>query len=312
MAKARFVTFLILLIFPQIVHSAVISGTVRSKATGEPLAKANVVILDTPFRASTDLDGKYVITFVPPLPPPDRYTVAATMLGYEEQRATNIAALKGTIIRIDFDLEPTALELEEVIIDAGAKVGTEERELEDRLATTVITDALTSETMRGLPDPDIASVVRWDTGVSTMGGDPIIRGLGVRYSKVTLHGAYLSGTGPNRSAVSLELFPANMMQQVTVSKSYTPDQFGELGGGVINMNTQEFLSNEGQNTSASTSYNTLTTYQDFLTYQGGDWDFLGFDDGTRALPSAIDNLNTKIEGLPSSEIEYLGESLPNI
>ncbi len=293
------------------IHAGTIAGFVKDQATQEPLLSANVVVVGTPYGASTDLDGRYLIAGVEP----GRYTLRATMMGYTEQITHNVAVLEEGVATVDFFLTVSAIEIQEMLVTSGASKGTEKRELEDRLSSTAIVDALASETMRSLPDPDIAQVVTRTTGVSTMGGDPIIRGLGARYSKVTLNGAQLSGTEPNRSAVSLDLFPAPLMQQVTVKKSYLPDQFGEFGGGIIDMNTWEYAGIPGPpqiTVSASSSYRSGTSFESMQTYEGGSWDFLGFDDGTRALPWAVENAGTEIrEDLPSHALEYYSESFPN-
>ena len=289
-----------------------VTGVVKDQSTQEPLPSVNVVIVGTPYGASTDLDGRYLIAGVEP----GRYTLRVTMLGYSEQIVHNVAILDEGVARVDFFMQLSAIQMEEVRVTAGAEKGTKKRELEDRFANTAIVDALSAETMRSLPDPDIAQVVTRTTGVSTMSGDPIIRGLGARYSKVTLNGAQLSGTEPNRSAVSLDLFPAVLMRQVTVNKSYLPDQYGEFGGGIIDMNTWDFTGIPGPpkiTASASSSYRSGTSFESMQTYQGGAWDFIGFDDGTRALPWAVEHAGQEIrENLSSHELEYYSESFPNI
>ncbi len=302
---------LLLMLQTNLLSAGIISGYIRDRVTREPLISANVVIVGTPYGACTDLDGFYSISGIEP----DRYTLRATMLGYEDQVISNVAVLEEGITRMDFFLLPTALQMEEVRVSAGSEKGSQKRELEDRLSSTAIVDAVSAETMRGLPDPDIAQVVTRTTGVSSTGGDPIIRGMGVRYSKITLNGSQLSGTEPNRSAVSLDLFPAALMQQVTINKSYLPDQFGEFGGGIINMNTWEYAGDPGPvkiTFSAGGGYRAGTTFEQNLTYPGGKWDFIGFDDGTRALPWAIAHAGTQIrENLPSHALEYYSESFPN-
>jgi len=292
-------------------YAGVVRGTILGDDSKQPLVGANIVLEGTMRGAATDLDGIYVIFNVDP----GMYNVKITMLGYEPELIENVQVGEGTVV-LDIELFSSSVKLEEVIITAGADKGSQERELQERLEKSSITDAISKEVLKKLPDPDVANVVRRATGVSVDKGDPIIRGLGVRYSKVTLNNASVSGTEPNRSAVSLELFPASMMNQVTISKSYLPDKNGEFAGGSVNMNTFNLPKNLEISVSMSSSLNTITTFKDFKTYEGGSMDFLGFDDGTRALPSLIESAENKIrsggyDGYSNSEVAAFGKSFDN-
>ncbi|NQU06351.1 MAG: carboxypeptidase-like regulatory domain-containing protein, partial [Calditrichaeota bacterium] len=55
-----------------------ISGTVVDARTGEPIASANVVVLDTHYGAATSLDGEFYILNLKP----GQYTVKASYVGY--------------------------------------------------------------------------------------------------------------------------------------------------------------------------------------------------------------------------------------
>lgn len=286
--------------------SAEIRGKLTDRETKEPLMGANVVLLGTSYGAAADLDGQFEIKGIKP----GSYNIKVSILGYQEKIIYNQVVTEGIGLNLNIELESQTMKLAEVEVSYAGAQGTQERELKERMRATEITDALSSEALKSMPDPDIASVVRRAAGVSTMGGDPIIRGLGVRYSKVTLNNAQLSGTEPNRSAVSLELFPASMMQQVTVNKSYLPDQFGEFGGGVLDMNSWKFSGQNDFSISASSSFNSQLISKDIMYYKAGNFDFLGFDTGNRALPEPIANTQG-LNGLPSHETEYLGEAFQN-
>ncbi|MBZ0263349.1 TonB-dependent receptor [bacterium] len=307
-----YLCFIAVIVTP--LEAAVITGKVIDSATSEPLIGVNLILVETPYGASTDLDGYYRIG---PVKPGD-YQLQASILGYDKQSKT-VRIDENGMVALDFEMSSSEVKLKDVTIKAQALAGSQERAIEERLQSEKIADALSAEEMGRMPDPDVADVVRRATGVSTMKGDVVIRGLGVRYSKVSLNNAMVAGTEPNRSSVSLELFPSSMMSQVSVIKSYTPDQYGEFGGGVVNMDTWEFPGQRELKASIGTSINSQSTFNDFQTYKGGNLDVLGFDDGTRSLPSSIENLDTKLVvkgrfsdiGLTSPEVENLGESFDN-
>ncbi|MFH0882337.1 MAG: carboxypeptidase-like regulatory domain-containing protein, partial [bacterium] len=315
-AIRRIIPFLVLLLFAA---AEAIAGNVEGTVTGGdnklPLTGANVTVEGTRRGAATDLDGNFVIFNLAP----GTYTLRFTMLGYQAMVKEGVVIGDKTM-EVSVELPASAVELQEVTYVAHGEAGTQERELEERLEKSSITDAVSREVLRKLPDPDVANVVRRATGVSVEKGDPIIRGLGVRYSKVTLNNATVAGTEPNRSAVSLELFPANLMNQVTINKSFLPDQNGEFAGGTVNMNTFELPHSLNVSVSASSGYNSRTTFQPFQSYQGGGYDWLGFDDGTRAMPSAVAATKDKLVsagltgeyGYTPDQLKTYGKSFPNV
>ncbi len=295
-------------------HAAVITGYVKAEDTREGLIGANVLVEGTQLGAAAGVDGNYVVRGIPA----GKYVIRATMLGYDA-KTRSITLTEDEWLNLDLVLATSAIELQEVVITDGAKSGSNEREILDRMAAATITDAIGSETLRRLPDPDMSQVVRRATGVSRMDGNPVIRGLGLRYSKVTLNNSMVAGTEPNRSAVPLELFPTNLMRDVTVTKSFLPDQMGEFGGGAVNMSTWDYPEQRQMRISTSAGFNSATTLRESRTYQGGGLDFLGFDDGTRALPSGIANADGKIvsrgrfseTGYTSEELQQFGQSFQN-
>ena len=266
-----------------------IAGTIRGRVTSAetktPVAGASVAVVGTSFGAATDDEGEFAILRIPA----GTYKVRASAVGFKENLNDPVSLGADQTIKIEIVLEPTVVKLKSAEIRANARKGSVEREITERLSSASITDGLSSEAIKAMPDPDVAQVVRRATGVSLMGGDPIIRGLGVRYSKITLNNAQIAGTEPNRSGVSLDLFPASMMQAVKVRKSYEADQFGEFGGGVIDMCAWDFTGGANMTVSYGLGFNSATTFKTGRTYNGGSYDFLGFDDGRRALPDYIEN-----------------------
>jgi TonB-dependent receptor len=91
------------------------------------------------------------------------------------------------------------------------------------------------------------------------------------------------------------MFPAKIIDRVTVTKTFAPDQPGSFTGGNINIVTKSFPDRPFATFEFGGAYNTQTTgNEDFLTYQGGSRDWLGMDDGTRALPSELSDFSLKI------------------
>jgi len=115
-----------------------------------------------------------------------------------------------------------------------------------------------------------------------------VRGLGDRYSKTTLNGANIPGLDPNKNTVQMDLFPTNLIDNILVYKTFSPNLPGDFTGGYVDIATKDFPTVKTISLNASVGYNTLATFNsNFLTYEGGSQDWLGFDDGTRAIPDFV-------------------------
>jgi len=95
-------------------ETGTIRGRVIDAVTNEPLVGANVFVRETSFGAATDLDGRYTIRRIPP----GTYRVQASVIGYRAQIDADIVVGAGRATQADFALKPTAIDLEEVVVEA--------------------------------------------------------------------------------------------------------------------------------------------------------------------------------------------------
>lgn len=102
-----------------------------------------------------------------------------------------------------------------------------------------------------------------------------------------LNGAAVASTEPDKRAFAFDLLPSNLIENSVITKSFTPDLPGDVAGGLVELNTIDFPTTLTLRVSASTSYNTSSTFRSFTTSSGGSKNFLGADDGTRSLPAAF-------------------------
>ena len=76
-------------------------GIITDKATGDPIAYANVVVEGTTLDALSGDDGSYIIARIPA----GEYTVKAMMFGHETQKKYRIAISPGSSTEVNFSLE---------------------------------------------------------------------------------------------------------------------------------------------------------------------------------------------------------------
>lgn len=279
------------------------TGKIRGKlvdaANGEALIGANVILDGMSLGAAADIDGNYTIEPVPP----GTYTLHASMIGYSKKTVTGIVVKAGETTKIDLILAPEAFEMDEVVIEAKLLTNNEAGLLKDRQKATSISDAISAEDISRSGSGDAAAAMSKVTGASTVDGKYIyIRGLGERYTSTQLNGAEIPSADPNRRAVQLDIFPASFLENLVTTKTFTPDKPGDYTGGSVNIKTKSFPDRFNMQFSTSTTWNSQTTGNgNFLSYEGGGTDWLGYDDGTRAIPSALADPGVNI---PSIGIAY--------
>lgn len=267
-------------------QTGTIRGTVTDKATGELLMFTNVLVKGTnpPLGAQTDLDGQYEITV-----PVGTYDLEVSYIGYALNTITEVEVKENEVTVIDFFLESESQVLEEVVVQAARIDRTENALLAIQRKAATIQDGISAQEISRYGSGNAAESMKRVTGASVVDGKyVVVRGLGDRYSAAQLNGLTLPSTDPYRNSSPLDLIPSNLMDNVIASKTFTPNQPGNFTGGNVNINTKSFPERFTLSFTLSGSYNDQASLQDnFLTYTGGNTDWLGFDDGTRELPAIL-------------------------
>lgn len=175
--------------------------------------------------------------------------------------------------------------IEEIVV-VGRQRSAATDTLAERMAQPVVADLVGIEQISRVGDSTVATALRRLPGVSLVGDYIYIRGLGERYSSTTLNGAYVPSPDLTRNVIPLDIFPAEILESLSIQKGYSVDRPAAFGGGNVDIRTrrvpEEFVFSVG----AGTGWNS-TLSDDVLSYQGGGDDEFGKDDGTRALPREI-------------------------
>lgn len=290
-------------------HTGQISGKVTDSATGETLVGANVLLIDTPLGAASDIDGNYVVKNVPE----GTYNLRFTYIGYTTKVVNNVVVEAGKTVKLDLIMKAELIQGQEVIVEAKAILSSENALLNQQRKASTIGDALAAEQIKRTPDATTGDALRRVTGVTVVDNKFVyVRGTSERYNNTLLNGAQLSSTEPDKKAYAFDTLPSNLLENIIISKSFTPDLPGNFSGGLVQINTIEFPEELTIRASFSGSFNTNATTKTFRIYEGGKWDFLGFDDGTRELPSTITDQKVVSTSYSKSELQTIGRSFKNI
>jgi hypothetical protein len=276
-----------------------IAGIVRDEANAIALPGIPVEIADTRQTVYTDVDGRYVVDV-----PPGDHELTVSMEGY--QRKT-IKVTAGDQKNIVLDVALTMTRFAESVEVTGrlldVPTSTAEAQLIERKQAQVITDNLGAQEMKQNGDSDAASAMARVTGLSVVDNQYVfVRGLGERYSNTTLSGSVLPTTEPDKKVVPLDLFPSGLIDSVQVAKSYTPDKSSEFAGGLVQIVPLKFPSRPTVDLSYGINYYSNATGKSIPLSPRGDRDWLGFDDGARALPG----------GFPGNKIVRSGVFTPDV
>lgn len=269
-----------------------IMGKVVDKANGEALIGVNIILEGTSTGAASDLEGNYQILNVPV----GKYNLIASMIGYTKTRVEGVEVKENETTVINITLSSELIETEDVVVEAKRLTNTEASLLKVRQKSVSISDAISLEEISKAGDNDVASAMTKVIGASVVDGKYVyIRGLGERYSSTHLNGVELPNANPDKRSFQLDLFPTNILDNITTIKSFTPDKPGNFSGGIVDIGTKTYPENFTFKISASSSYNTSSNLNNnFLSQTGSNSDWFGFDDGFRDLPDILNDPNLVI------------------
>ena len=156
----------------------------------------------------------------------------------------------------------------------------------ERVLLDVQADFIDTEFIARVGDSNAASLLRRMPGLSLSQGKFVyVRGLGERYSSAELNGSSVPSPDITRNVVPMDIFPADIIDSISVQKGYSPERSASFGGGNIDIRTKRVPDSGLFHVEFKTGTNSRGG--DGIAYSGGGHDHLGVDDGTRALSPLI-------------------------
>lgn len=269
--------------------SGTLKGRVVEAETSEPLPGASVVLVGGKLATSTNVDGYYQFDRVPS----GEYMIEVSYMGFKkEQIKVQVAASKTATY--DVKLAGDATALDEVTVSAVRKQRgsvphmTEKMLTQEIKALSVVASGISSEQISKSADRNAADVVQKIAGVSTRENKyVVVRGMNERYNLTYLNDNVAPSTEVYSRAFALDLLPTRIIDRIVVYKSPSPELLGDMTGGAVKIYTKDANIVKHFDISLQVGARENTTFKDIMTYKGGKYDFLGFDDGIRALPKTV-------------------------
>jgi hypothetical protein len=207
-----------------------IEGVAYDANSGNTLPQVTVEIAgpEATITAVTDLDGKFRVEL-----PPGPYNVTYSSPNHMKMAVEGVVVTAGEMADASTVLAATSSVTEiDVVESVAPQIATAESLLTERKLASTVSDSISSAEIRQSNSADAASALTKVTGVSVVDDKFVyVRGLGERYSATTLNNALLATTEPERRVVPLDLFPANLLDNIKVLKTYSADLPGEFSAG---------------------------------------------------------------------------------
>lgn len=262
-----------------------ISGTVADKKTGETIIGASVKVLGVNKAVATDVEGRYIIGGLMP----GNYVLEVSYIGYTIKSITAIEVKDGNTTSVNVTLEESQSQtLNQVVVTTTVKKETVNSLYLKQKTNVSISDGISAEQIRRSPDRNTSEVLKRVSGTSIQDNKfVIVRGLSDRYNTTLLNNAILPSTEPDRKAFSFDIIPSNMIDNIVINKTASPDLPGDFSGGVVQVLTKDIPTENYLFASAGTGYNSQSTFQKFQLGEKSGIENFGFFKSDRNIPKGI-------------------------
>lgn len=214
-----------------------IVGRVIDVATGQGVTDAGVQVVGTMIGVQSGVDGRFAINGVVA----GTVTLMVRRIGYAPKQVTGIFLESGKTVEQNISIANAAVTLSTISVTASAEKGTVSEATDQQKNSISVVSTITAEQIAKSPDGDAAQTVKRVSGVTVQDGKYVfVRGLGERYTTSSLNGARVPSPEPERRVVPLDMFPAGLLQTITTTKTFTPDQQGDFSGAMVDIKTKEF------------------------------------------------------------------------
>lgn len=247
---------------PRLIH---FYGTVYDETSGEPLTGATIVLEETNYYAIAGLDGSFNIKNIPE----GEYSIEISFISYKNRKEKlHLSENK----EVSFGLNPEVLNLGTVVVSTTRVANTEAsaRATERNALNTI--NAISATAIELSPDLTAANVVQRVSGLTTersSSGDAqyaIVRGMDKRYNYTLVNGIKIPSPDNENRFVPLDIFPAELLDRLVVSKSLTPSMEGDAIGGAVNMEMRSAHSRKIVSAGFSAGYSELFFDREFDSF----------------------------------------------
>ncbi|NML37341.1 TonB-dependent receptor [Chitinophaga sp. G-6-1-13] len=252
-----------------------VTGKVIDEGNGDPLPDVTIRIGNK--GATSAKDGSFIISL-----PKGTYQAEVSSIGYISKLVTDIEVKDEQTFDLSITLKREKKTLAGVVITSSAKKESINALYARQKNEAGISNGISREQIAALPDKNVGETLKRISGISTNDNRRVVvRGIAERYNVAMMDGAILPSTDVQVRDFEFDIIPSNLIDNVIVSKTSTPDMSFGFGGGLIQVNTFAIPHQNFTTIGIGGKYTVGSTGKEFLGYGRGSKDYLGFDDGSR-------------------------------
>lgn len=242
-----------------------IGGRVSDKTTGAFLAGAEIAFLGSSMSTTAGRDGQFSLTALPA----GTWSASVSYVGYET-KTLPLVVRAGERATLEVKLSPEVVRLSAFKVE-GSREG-QARAINQQRAATNLVNIVAADAIGNFPDVNAAEALKRMPGVSTVrqrgeDRDITIRGAAPDLNAITIDGVSVLSNQVNGRTVSMDVYPAEQLAGVEITKSATPDMDGDSIGGAINLRSKSAFDSENRVASLNAfwQYNDLAEQSSYRT-----------------------------------------------
>jgi hypothetical protein len=247
--------------------AAKITGSISDKRLGLPVNSASVTIPGFGARLSGP-DGFFVFTKVPK----GEYELLVSAVGYKSYSLFFSVDEHHRTPVLHILLEPVSSLLDTVNVTGSIDPG---REVYGRMlerTSVPLMHIISRQSIERSSDITVADMLQRISGVSLlrnetgMPGKAIIRGMDPKYSYTAVNGMAVPSPDDKSRYLSLDLFPAGIIDHLEIYKTLTADMAGDGIGGRINIITRTIPKDKEFSVQLATGYSCIFFQRSYLAF----------------------------------------------
>jgi len=266
-----------------------IVGCVIDAATGQGISDAGVQVVGTTLGLQSGVDGRFSLSKVPA----GTVTIHVRRIGYVPKSVTGILLGANQTREQNISLVSAATQVSATVVTAAAERGSVNEALDQQRTAVGVVNSITAEQIAKSPDADASQAVQRVSGVTVQDDRSVaVRGLSDRYTVALINGARVPSPEPEKRIVPLDLFPSGLIQTVTTSKTFTPNQQGDFAGALVDIKTREFPARRTISAQFVGGYTAGSSGEKLLSARGVGGESFAMAGSARNLPPLVASLGT--------------------
>ncbi|MFM7901980.1 MAG: carboxypeptidase-like regulatory domain-containing protein, partial [Bacteroidota bacterium] len=296
----------LVLLSQAIAQTGSIKGSIKEQTTGMGLPGASVVIDGTTNGAMTDINGNYEIRGLKA----GTYILKTSYVGFISETSQPLKVNEGESASYSVALKENINQLQGAEVVSTRRYNTENAVMMEMRKSEVVSNGVSAQQISKSQDRTATDVVRRLPGVTVQdNGFVFVRGLAERYNVTLLNGVSAPSMDADKRAFALDVIPSAMLDRLVVVKTGSPELPGDFSGGLVRIHTRDVSDDNQIQVGYTTGFRVGTTFSDFYQAPKGSTDWLGADDGTRALPGFFPSNLYDVKD--PKALANLGKALPN-